>query len=108
MASVPALSNDQKSATSAAPGNRHAKPTRATGKGRPRALLSVGMSGDAPRSLPCGPTLIRRAPAPVLRTDRNSEVINLMQDKHYSNSAVDLCYMLVTTPPGSPRMQLID
>jgi len=31
-----------------------------------------------------------------------------MQDKRYSNSAVDLCYMLVATPPGSPRKQLMD
>ena len=25
-----------------------------------------------------------------------------MQDKRYSNSAVDLCFMLVTTPPARP------
>jgi len=34
----------------------------------------------------------------VQRSDRNSELINLMQDKRYSNSAVDLYYMLGTMP----------
>jgi hypothetical protein len=75
------------------------QPDEGNGEGSAHGVTLCRHVRSYPRSPPCGPAFIRRDQASVLRSDRNSEAINLMQNKHSSNSAVDLCYMLVATPP---------